>query len=457
MLPEVAKHKSWRILYGRENLEKVKKYYNDHPYSDDDIYEIFNMNSLKDSKQFSAASFGNSLILLNDLTSKYYNVVDHIRVTTDVPAVFDKQIHFFGHCMAAGILTEDAYTPASFLQRLLNGNPINGHTYKVINHSNWRKNLEACITQMLHPRYVFSGGDIVILLTALSFSYWRERYHNIFVYDAAGLFDGVQPGADIFFDNYHTNHRGYELIAKKLFKIIQQFENTPPPQPAGSLSADLDNYVASLRRAPFFATTDNGRAVVGSIVMNCNPCTRGHEYLITKALEQCEYLYIFLVEEDRSAFPFADRKAMVLAALAGQDRAAVVNSGRFIISSATLPEYFTKETNQDVVLDASDDLTIFATKIAPALGIKKRFVGQEPFDKLTRQYNEAMKSILPRHGIELIEIPRLEMDGREISASEVRASLKSGDLARIAEIVPPTTYDYLMEHYIGNAENMNRL
>jgi [citrate (pro-3S)-lyase] ligase len=148
---------------------------------------------------------------------------------------------------------------------------------------------------------------------------------------------------------------------------------------------------------------------------------------------------------------------MVLSALAGRDRVAVVPSGRFILSNATLPEYFTKDMNQDAVLDASNDLTIFASKIAPALGIKKRFVGQEPFDKITRQYNEAMKATLPRHGIELIEIPRLEMEGRAISASEVRASLKSGDLARIAEIVPPTTYDYLMEHYISNAENMKRL
>jgi [citrate (pro-3S)-lyase] ligase len=95
-------------------------------------------------------------------------------------------------------------------------------------------------------------------------------------------------------------------------------------------------------------------------------------------------------------------------------------------------------------------------KIAPALGIKKRFVGKEPFDKITKQYNEAMKEVLPRHGIELIEIPRLEMDGRGISASEVRASLKSGDLTRIAQIVPPATYDYLLEHYVGNAENMKR-
>jgi [citrate (pro-3S)-lyase] ligase len=218
---------------------------------------------------------------------------------------------------------------------------------------------------------------------------------------------------------------------------------------------DLNNYVAALRHSHFFAEADNGQAVIGSIVMNCNPFTCGHEYLVAKALENCDYLYIFLVEEDKSAFPFVHRKAMALSALVGRERVAIVPSGRFILSGATLPEYFIKDG--DIVLDASNDLTIFATKIAPALGIQKRFVGNEPFCPITRQYNEAMKAILPRHGIELMEIPRLERDGRAISASEVRGCLKSGDLARIAQIVPPTTYDYLMKHYVGNAENMKRL
>jgi [citrate (pro-3S)-lyase] ligase len=442
-------------LRGRENVGTVKKYYNDLPDSDEDIYEVYNCLN-------TTAFWGNSLVLLSDATLKFCNVVDHVRVTADVPAVFDKQIHFFGNCWAVGRYAEDAYTPASFLQRLLNANPINGRAYKVINNSiggGGIRGLYRTIIQILHPRYVFSSGDIAVILTHLSFAHWRERYNNIFVYEAAGLFDGVEPGTDIFFDGYHTNHRGYELAAKKIFKIIQQFENTPPPQPmpASSLNADLDNYVATLRKSRFFTETNNGQAVIGSIVMNCNPFTLGHEYLITKALENCDYLYIFLVEEDKSAFPFDHRKVMVLSTLAGRDRVSIVPGGRFILSNATLPEYFTKDANQDVVLDASADLTIFATKIAPALGITKRFVGREPFDNITRQYNEAMKSTLPRHGIELIEIPRLEMDGRAISASEVRACLKSGDLARIARMVPPATYDYLMEHYIGNAENMDRL
>jgi hypothetical protein len=201
MFPEVAKDKlpTWRALRGRENVEKLKKYYDDHPYSDDDIYELFNYSGPRDFKPFVPASFGKSLILLNDLTSKFYNVVDHMRVTTDVPAVFDRHIHFFGKCCGVGKTTEDADTPASFLQRLLNANPIDGRTYKVVNNSNWQS-LRFCFSQMLHPRYVFSSNDIAIVITNQKIMHLQERYNNIFVYDTAGLFDGVEPGTDIFFD-----------------------------------------------------------------------------------------------------------------------------------------------------------------------------------------------------------------------------------------------------------------
>ena len=40
----------------------------------------------------------------------------------------------------------------------------------------------------------------------------------------------------------------------------------------------------------------------GAVVMNCNPLTLGHRYLIEQALKQCDYLMIFVVQEDKSFF-----------------------------------------------------------------------------------------------------------------------------------------------------------
>jgi [citrate (pro-3S)-lyase] ligase len=74
----------------------------------------------------------------------------------------------------------------------------------------------------------------------------------------------------------------------------------------------------------------------------------------------------------------------------------VVPSGKFILSYQTLPVYFEKEQIYQVNVDASADLDIFARYIAPPLGITYRFVGEEPFDEVTRQYNQQMKTVFEK-------------------------------------------------------------
>lgn len=68
------------------------------------------------------------------------------------------------------------------------------------------------------------------------------------------------------------------------------------------LYKELEEWRSSLERFEV-----EGNAAVGSIVMNCNPFTLGHRYLIEYASKYVDYLYIFVVEEDKSFFPFSDR------------------------------------------------------------------------------------------------------------------------------------------------------
>ena len=49
----------------------------------------------------------------------------------------------------------------------------------------------------------------------------------------------------------------------------------------------------------------------GIIVMNANPFTLGHRYLIEQAAQQVDHLFIIPVKEERSLFPYAERKAMI--------------------------------------------------------------------------------------------------------------------------------------------------
>ena len=181
--------------------------------------------------------------------------------------------------------------------------------------------------------------------------------------------------------------------------------------------------------------------------MNCNPFTYGHEHLIEYAAARVEKLYIFVVEEDRSEFPFAERFELVKAGVKEFRNVEVLPSGKFIISQKTFSGYFNKAELQNVAVDSSEDVEIFAKEIAPTLGITIRFVGEEPEDTVTRQYNRNMKNILPRYGIDFCEIPRKEISGEIISAKSVRDALKVGDFDKIKKLVPRTTFDFLCRKY----------
>ncbi|MBQ3434932.1 MAG: adenylyltransferase/cytidyltransferase family protein [Selenomonadaceae bacterium] len=185
------------------------------------------------------------------------------------------------------------------------------------------------------------------------------------------------------------------------------------------------------------------RPQIGALVMNCNPFTLGHQYLVEYAAARVDKLYIFVVEEDKSQFPFADRIELVKQGVKHLSNVEVLPSGKFIISQTTFSGYFNKAELQDVQVDSSEDVEIFGREIAPTLGITIRFAGEEPTDNVTRQYNETMKEILPRYGVEFCEIPRKEFDGEPISASKVRVALKVGDFDKIKKLVPYSTLRYL--------------
>ncbi len=199
-------------------------------------------------------------------------------------------------------------------------------------------------------------------------------------------------------------------------------------------------------RAWINATYDPGvsnHGNVGAIVMNCNPFTLGHRYLVEQALDSVEALYLFVVEEDLSQFSFADRLMLVEEGVKDlRDRVKVMPSGKFIISSFSFAGYFSKEC-EIVPPDSTTDLLIFASVIAPALNIRTRFVGEEPICAVTLSYNERMQLLLPDMGVAVRVIPRKEAAGAAISASRVRRALAENDLRSLKSLVPDTTYNYL--------------
>lgn len=199
----------------------------------------------------------------------------------------------------------------------------------------------------------------------------------------------------------------------------------------------------------------NAAETVGAVVMNCNPMTLGHRYLIEQAAAQCGTLYLFIVSEDRSAVPAADRRRIVEEATADLPNVRVVGTDRYLISSATFPDYFLKDQSRSGVVWTGLDIAVFC-RAAKELGITKRFAGSEPFCPTTAAYNEAMAQGLPGQGIDFIEIPRFQLGGRSVSATEVRRLAAEGSLQETKTLVPAATWSYLCDENKRN-EMLDRM
>ena len=161
-----------------------------------------------------------------------------------------------------------------------------------------------------------------------------------------------------------------------------------------------------------------------------------------------------MVSEDASLIPYSVREKLIREGSAHLKNLIYHASGSYIISNATFPSYFLKD--EDIVIEshARLDIRVF-THIAKALGITRRYVGDEPTSRVTSIYNRVMAEELAEEGVECIIVPRKELDGVPISASNVRKAIKEDRLSDIRELVPQSTYDYFASDEA--AEVVNRI
>ena len=192
-------------------------------------------------------------------------------------------------------------------------------------------------------------------------------------------------------------------------------------------------------------------ASVAAIVVNCNPFTNGHKFLIEKAASENEVVYLFVVEEDLSAFPFSVRWELIRKGIGHLKNVVMVRGGMYIVSGTIFPAYFLKNEMVSDVLQKQAELDVktFANYVVPVLGIKKRYVGTENFCKTTEAYNLAMKTILPSFGVEVVEITRkantmlADDSPNYISASKVREAIKMDKLEEVLDFLPDATREFL--------------
>ncbi|WP_312199209.1 [citrate (pro-3S)-lyase] ligase [Anaerospora hongkongensis] len=198
----------------------------------------------------------------------------------------------------------------------------------------------------------------------------------------------------------------------------------------------FSDYLADLAKKKVSGTS------IAAIVVNANPFTLGHQYVIEQAAQENDVLHIFVVSEDVSIVPFAVRYDLVQKGTAHLSNVVLHKTGNYLISNATFPSYFLKDADAVIEAHARLDIEIFKNNIARCLEITKRYLGEEPFSHVTGIYNAIMKIELEKAGIACIVLNRKLAGGEPISASKVRQFIHDGDLDKIKPLVPQTTYDF---------------
>lgn len=185
----------------------------------------------------------------------------------------------------------------------------------------------------------------------------------------------------------------------------------------------------------------------GALVMNCNPFTLGHRYVIETAAKECDRVYVFVLSEDKSQFSADVRMELVKQGTGDLPNVTVLPTGPYLISSATFPTYFLKERDQAQAVQCQLDIAVFTRYFVPKFGITHRYVGTEPLSAMTDQYNQALMEYLPKTGIEVRLVPRLEHQGKPISATSVRQCINLKDYDKLKDLVPPTTLEYIRKNF----------
>ncbi len=220
---------------------------------------------------------------------------------------------------------------------------------------------------------------------------------------------------------------GFRLLAKTEYAALLEFGSLTPQQWG---QRQMQTYSIDPNRAH------------AAVVMNANPFTCGHQYLLEEVCQKESSVLLFIVEENRSALPFSIRLDLVKRGTAHLSNLTICPSGPYIISQGTFPSYFLKK-EEALFAQTSLDAEIFGSQIAPLFHIQKRYVGTEPTDKVTAVYNHSLRSILSSHQISLYELKRKELNGTAISASVVRQLWLEQNWQAIVPLVPAATLEFL--------------
>lgn len=184
---------------------------------------------------------------------------------------------------------------------------------------------------------------------------------------------------------------------------------------------------------------------VGAIVMNANPFTRGHRYLVEQAAQENDLVYVFVVSDDVSLFTTAERLALVKQGTQDLKNVVVVSGDQYMVSYVTFPAYFLPTADEAIEFQTTLDARLFRNQIAPALNIRTRYLGSEPFSRTTGIYNQVLQTELPPT-VTVKIVARLTSNDHIITATQVRQALADGQIATVQDWLPESTAQFIQQN-----------
>ncbi|MBP3709610.1 MAG: [citrate (pro-3S)-lyase] ligase [Treponema sp.] len=211
----------------------------------------------------------------------------------------------------------------------------------------------------------------------------------------------------------------------------------------GGFSSYVQSLCAETANAKAHGKENEHGVGIGAIIANCNPFTFGHRYLIERAASECRWVHVFVLSAEQGWLRAQDRFNMVQAGTSDLQNVILHVTSDYLISPVVFPTYFITEKDKAFSINCMLDVKIFCEHIAKSLEITKRYIGTEPSNTVTREYNRILKEALPKAGIDVIELPRLALHGNTVSASSVRSAIADGNFDSITYMLPETTRAYL--------------
>lgn len=386
-----------------------------------------------------------------DCEERKINVVGGKRVVRTQCDKHQRSIHIYGRCGVFGYAVSDEETMPSRLQMLIDKDEA---AFRVNNCGLWGADDNQIFMNFWadFSEGLIEPGDILIFYMMIPQICMELIGEDAYLSLTSGFHEQLSKKVNFYDKPGHMNAEGYEWVANVIYDSLKK-KNYLSCETNPGMSFDLSFKKKKIMDSDIYKYCNNIKQQIldfyfeekkiGAIVMNCNPFTLGHMYLIEEAKKSVDLLIIFVVEEDKSYFSFNNRMEMVKRAVEGMSNVYVASSGQYMISALTFPEYFTKDCNKNITVNTTYDVNLFAKCIAKELGISVRFVGTEPNDLITRQYNEMLKQILPLNGIELVEIKRKENGNGVISGTKVRQLIIEKNISELRNLVPETTIDIL--------------